>query len=138
MLQPGNSDAKLIFHNISSGGFMTLPIPASNPQTTKEWVILKDGTEVEFKDYIDTTTSIKVLAKKHLLLFHELLLKCRKPEFEIPHTLPFSTISTITILQELSLMNQDGIINDSIKKIILNSVRGEGIIPDFVDPLKKV
>jgi hypothetical protein len=91
-------------------------------------VILKNGAEETETSVITTLINLKMLREKNAIVFYELTTKARNNKHNLFE-------NSRKILKELHLMNENGIIYNSVKNIILSAVTGESIFMEIQNPI---
>ncbi len=95
-----------------------------------ETVILNNGAK-EAKPLVDIThLSLRTLITDNPIAFYELVMKCRDNNHEL-------FWKTWELLKEMSFLDVNGNIHDSIRNIVLSATEGEWMDMKLINPIKK-
>jgi hypothetical protein len=96
---------------------------------------LKDGYQVSEGSLTAVKMNLDQLKERHLAALIDLVKKCQDPSHEFLPT-PFGDSSEI--LRDYALLNNDDeIIHEDVRRIVLNSIEGSGQKLKLVSPLDK-
>jgi len=97
-------------------------------------VTLKDGYEVLKASFEITRMTIQNLQDTHLEAFIDLVEKCRNPNFIFSRTEQGD--SSIPLMERFLITKKNEIINEDVRRIVLNSIEGSGRTIQLVNPIK--
>lgn len=93
-----------------------------------ETVTLKNGAEEALPLVTVTMLSIRSLMQKDPIAFYELVMKCRDRQHQFYG-------NTGEVLQSLSLLDNRGCVQGSIRNIVLSAVEGDGLEMSIRSPV---
>jgi len=98
-------------------------------------VTLKDGTRIDNSVCRTTIVALKVLEKKHLFAFFDLVEKCRDNHFKFSaHQIEDSK----KILIEYGFLDKSDKVHEAVKSIVLNAVEEDQVSIKLGDPRLRV
>jgi len=97
-------------------------------------VTLRDGNQVPDSAVRSTMVAIQGLEKENVFALSDLVGICKDPNFVIVKS-PLGDSGGI--LKKKALLDEDGKVRDIVKRIVLNSIEGEGVMMHVIDPRKK-
>lgn len=96
---------------------------------------LKDGYKVSSMVLAVTQISLEELHKKEFFAFYDLVEKCKNSGYKfVKH--PFGLGDPKDILKKYDLIAEDETVDDDIREIVVNSVKGYGLSLTLVSPLQ--
>jgi hypothetical protein len=93
-----------------------------------ELIVLKNGAEEAEPLVKVAMLSLESLIQSSPIAFYELVMKCRDSNHQF-----FG--NTVERLKELSLVQRDGTIHDSVRNIVLSAAEGDGLDMKLVSPV---
>ena len=102
-------------------------------------VTLKDGSKVLNSDLISARMKIAVLSHKNYVALFNLVEKCRNVQHQFlknPLDVSKPWDDSKATLRAWNLIDGQGNVHESIRKIVLNSIEGSGLSMKFVNPIK--
>jgi hypothetical protein len=95
-------------------------------------VTLKDGTQIPRDALYAISRKLSTLESNKIALY-DLVNKCKSPLFQVVRN-PAS--KSKEILQGLDLIDENEAIHDIVKKVVLNSIEGNGFTLRLANPIK--
>lgn len=104
--------------------------------STLAMVTLRDGSQVQQTTLDSVIKNLEEIAESNAVItLDDLVGKCKSAEYKFLVKLPHC--DSETILKRRNLIDQKNGVDESVKKIVLNSIVGSGYSIKIVDPTKR-
>lgn len=94
---------------------------------------LRDGYEVPQVTVVVTTRNLRAAAQENFVALFDLAEKCKDARYKFVSN---AFGDSKAILKKWALIDESEKVNDDVRKIVLNSIEGEGLSLKLVSPLQ--
>ncbi len=99
------------------------------PQPTGHFTKLKNGSVEPSAIVLPVTLALTALLDDNVIVFYELVMKARDPNH------PFFSPGVEQDLKKTGLLQENGVLNDRIRNIVLSATEGDGLDMHLIDPV---
>lgn len=94
---------------------------------------LRDGSQVPQVVVVTTSTNLRAATEENYVALFDLVEKCKDASYQFVVN-PFG--ASKAILKKWALIDGSEKVHEDVRKIVLNSIEGEGLSLKLVNPLK--